>query len=262
MKNWARHQWITYSILFILLVLNFSQSLMVLIYDDLHIQTEQLRLWTILLYGLILFGSFPVIAVVIRLNQDDLQKLNIDKFYIILFIFAGLSGLYLLPYNFFAGIALIYLLYILFGGRVIFGVSDRAAPRTILATVGVCVGVVALKIGFLSHIAIIDLLGDKQSIRHALTESIPFAIYEEAVFRGMLYMFLRDLGLNETKTIYVQAVLFWAKHVNYLISAPLMFWVILPILSLIYGYIAIRSKSLTSSSIVHILYNTFVDVIK
>src|SRR5262245_5419739 len=103
----SRHQWVTYVILLILVVSNFCQSLMVLIYDDLHIQTEQLGFWKIILYGLILFGSFPIIAVVVRLNQDGLTTLNIDKFYIILLVFAGLSGLYFLPYNFFAGIALI-----------------------------------------------------------------------------------------------------------------------------------------------------------
>lgn len=73
-------------------------------------------------------------------------------------------------------------------------------------------------------------------------------------------MFLKDLGLSDSKAFYIQAFLFSIKHINYLFS-PLTFWVIVPILSLTLGYIVLRSKSLTPSTFVHVLYNAFVELI-
>jgi hypothetical protein len=255
MKTWTRSQYVTYVILLILLVIDISQSVLVLLYDDLRVQNEQVRHWAILLYGIILFGSFPIIAIVIRLNQDHLHKINIDKFYIALLVCAGLAGLYFLPYNIFSIIALFYLVFVLFSNRAKFGILDNTGFRMILIVVGVYVGILFLRIG-LGDAASIDLFQGQKSVRHLFLESIPFATYEEAVFRGILCMFLRDLGMTESKTNYTQAFLFWATHVNLLISSPLFFWVILPVLSLTYGYIAARSKSLAPSSIAHILYNS------
>lgn len=68
-------------------------------------------------------------------------------------------------------------------------------------------------------------------------------------------MFLKDLGLNESRIFYIQALVFWISHINYLFESPIFFWIILPIVSLTYGYVVYRSKSLTPSTIAHILYN-------
>src|SRR6185436_3601062 len=171
-----------YIILLILLVVNFSESLMVLIYDDLHIQTDELRLWTILLYGLILFGSFPLIMVVVRLNQDDLQKLNIDKFYVLMLITAGLIGLYSLPYNCFAGIAVIYAVYILFDNKIRSGIADPHTLRMILLIVGIFTGIVICI--SLANPMKADLLQSEQWMRKFVVETILISIYEEAVYRG------------------------------------------------------------------------------
>src|SRR5919109_895297 len=242
MKTWTKSQYVTYIILVIWLVIDILQSVLVLFYDDLRIQNAQIRYWAIGLYGIILFGSFPIIAVVIRLNRDHLQKLNIDKFYTVLLVYAGLAGLYFIPYNIFSILALFYLVVVLFSNKVKFGVLDNTGLRMILIIVGVYVGIVFLRIGF-GDVSSTALFRGPESVRQLFSESIPFAIYEEAVFRGMLCMFLRDLGMTESKTNYAQAFVFWVRHVNYLISSPVFFWVILPVISLTYGYIAARSRS-------------------
>ena len=263
MKTWTKNQIITHSILLILLVVDFSHSLLILIYDDLlspsvkDIYADRIEFWIIMLYGLILIGSFPIITLVIKLNQLQLEKLNIDKFFVVMLTTSGLIGLYSLPYNCLAGIALIYTVYILFDNKIRFGVADRHALRKFLLIVSVSTAILVFIVSFFANTKI-DLLNTEKSVRHFLLEAIPNSIHEEVVYRGMLYMFLRDLGMSESKTFYTQAVLFWISHINYLIESAVGFWITLPILSLILGYIAYRSKSITPSAIVHILYNALV----
>jgi membrane protease YdiL (CAAX protease family) len=260
MKTWTKQQALTHTILLILLIADFSQSLLVLIYDDLlspsvrEIYIDQFKFWIISLYWFILLG-IPLIVLVIRLNRDQLQKLNMDRLYVVMLITAGLIGLYVLPYNCFAIIAVIYVVYIVLDHKVKFGVFDSNTLRMILSVVGIFAGIMFF-ITSLSNTIRIDPNAE-QSLRAFLLESIPNSIYEEAVYRGMLYMFLKDLGMSEVKVICAQALLFWIKHINYLFASPVTFWIVLPILGLLLGYIVFRSKSLTPSTIAHVLYNAF-----
>jgi membrane protease YdiL (CAAX protease family) len=85
-------------------------------------------------------------------------------------------------------------------------------------------------------------------------------LYEEILFRGVLWMILRDRGYSETKILVVQAALFWLAHLN-LISRS-SFWVILPLFSLWLGFLVLRSKSLTPSTWVHFIYNLSVNLFR
>ena len=263
-KTWPKQQVLTHTILLMLLFVDFSQSLLVLIHDDLlnvsvkEVYIEQFKFWIICLYWFMLLG-IPLIILVIRLNRDQLQKLNIDKFYIVMLIIAGLLGLYTLPFNCFAVIAVIYAGYILSDNKVQFGVFDFNTLRMILVVAGAFAGIMFCTISLVSSIRIDPNAG--QSLRHFLLENIPNSIYEEAIYRGMLYMFLKDLGLSESKVLYVQAFIFWIKHINYLFAAPLSFWLFIPILGLTLGHITFRSKSLTPSIFAHVLYNAFAEFV-
>lgn len=265
MKTWTKYQTFSHAILLILLVVDLAQSLLILTYDDLLnpsakiIYGDQLKFWVIALYGVILFGSFPLIVLVIRLNQDRLQKLNMDKFYVVFLMASGLIVLYILPYNLFAVIALIYVVYAFFDNKVKFGTLNDNVLRMFLLTAIVYAGTMICTTGFFG--ATMVNLRVEQSLRRFTLELVPSSIYEEAVYRGMLYMFLKDLGVSETRTFFIQAFLFWIGHISYLLNSPLFFWVILPILSLMLGYLAIRSKSLTPSTIAHILYNTIAEFV-
>ena len=258
MKTWTKDQALTHGLLLLLLVFNFAQSLFVLAYGDLLSPTfksmyaDQLRFWGRILYGFLLFGSFPIIALVIKMNQDQLQKLNIDRFYVVLLIISGLLILSSSPLNCFVVIAAIYAVYILFGNQVKFSVMDPKALWITLLIIGLFAGITVYMAGFPLKIP------NAEAVRHFLLNVIPGTIYEEAVYRGMLYMFLMDVGVSKPKAFYIQAFLFWITHINYLFLLPFYFWIILPIHSLIYGYIAMRSKSLTASTFAHLLYNTLV----
>lgn len=80
--------------------------------------------------------------------------------------------------------------------------------------------------------------------------------FEEVLFRGALWAYVRSLGLNEQAAFCAQAILFWISHHNYLLfSHPYLFWISIPSLAILLGLIAWHSKSLTPSTISHFLYN-------
>ncbi len=262
MKTWTKNQALTYILLFALLLINFSRGLFVLIVGDLldpsveQIYRGQLRTLERILFSLQWWGSFPAIVFVIKLNRDQLQRLNIDRLFVFMLIVAALIQLYRYPYNFFAVIALIYAVYILFDRKAGFGVVDPNMFRIILLISVVFVGIIVFATGFPNAIKL--GIPNLELLDIFVFKVVPGSIYEEAIYRGILYMFLMDLEVSKSKAFYLQAFSFWIIHMGDLLALPSFFWLILPILSLIYGYIAMRSKSVTPSAFAHLLYNTWV----
>ncbi|RJP50847.1 MAG: CPBP family intramembrane metalloprotease [Anaerolineaceae bacterium] len=83
-------------------------------------------------------------------------------------------------------------------------------------------------------------------------------VFEEMLFRGMFWSFLRERNFGDGKILIIQAVVFWICHLN-LISRS-SFWFGLPLMSLWLGFLVKRYKSLTPSTITHFAYN-FISVI-
>jgi membrane protease YdiL (CAAX protease family) len=81
-------------------------------------------------------------------------------------------------------------------------------------------------------------------------------IYEELLFRGLLWMYLENLKLSGLKILFVQALLFWIVHLNS--TSRTFFWVLLPLLGLWLGFLVLRSKSLIPSISTHFVYNFIV----
>lgn len=81
-------------------------------------------------------------------------------------------------------------------------------------------------------------------------------IFEEVIFRGALWAYLRSHGISERVTFFVQAFLFWiAHHRTLLLGEQYFFWVATPCIAILLGLLAWRSKSLTPSTIGHFLFN-------
>ncbi|MBK9210305.1 MAG: CPBP family intramembrane metalloprotease [Anaerolineales bacterium] len=82
----------------------------------------------------------------------------------------------------------------------------------------------------------------------------PFVMVDEFLFRGFLWKLLRDFGFTENKIIYTQSFLFWSFHF-YL--EPIIFWIFLPLISILLGFLTSRAKSITPSIFLHLLHNVF-----
>lgn len=80
-------------------------------------------------------------------------------------------------------------------------------------------------------------------------------LVEEVIFRGLLWMYLEELGIPGIAIVIIQTLLFWGSHIYYMFSNPILFWFELPIASFLLGIIVWKYKSLTPSSVGHILFN-------
>ena len=87
-----------------------------------------------------------------------------------------------------------------------------------------------------------------------------FVAVEEIVFRGMLWLFLKGLNWSELKIIIFQAILFWLSHAYSTTIDPTFFWIIAPIAGVFLGIIVWRSKSITPSTIAHVLINVLLSL--
>lgn len=81
------------------------------------------------------------------------------------------------------------------------------------------------------------------------------AAYEEPIFRGFLWGYLRNLGWKHVWILFLQAALFSFGHLYYLGRLPFSFWVIVPVGGLAFGLAAWRSRSIATSMVTHGVMN-------
>jgi membrane protease YdiL (CAAX protease family) len=79
--------------------------------------------------------------------------------------------------------------------------------------------------------------------------------FEETVFRGFLWGYLREFKISEMEILFITSGIFWISHINYL-SHSWTFWIQLPIISLYLGFLAYKSKMSSPSIFAHAFYNT------
>lgn len=89
--------------------------------------------------------------------------------------------------------------------------------------------------------------------KNILAEMGATVIIEEAVFRGFLWGTLRNYKWQENKILIFQAFMFWISHLDHWNSLSML--VLLPIMSLLLGFLAKKSKSILPPIIVHAMYN-------
>ena len=169
MKTWTKRQYLTYILLFALLFVDFSRALFFLIVNDLldpsvvQIYTPQLRILVRYPNMFQWLGSFPIIIFILKLNRDRLQEMNIDRFFVLMLITAGLIPLYkypdIFPYNFFGVIALIYAVYILFDNTAKFAIVDRNSFLKTLLMIGTLAGLIFWINGFIYTVIVISMPG-------------------------------------------------------------------------------------------------------
>lgn len=87
------------------------------------------------------------------------------------------------------------------------------------------------------------------------------AVNEEPLFRGLLWGYLLDRGWSDRPIFLVQAILFWSAHFYRAIDQPYEWWVLIPVASLLFGWVAWRSRSITGSMIAHAIGNALPDAL-
>jgi membrane protease YdiL (CAAX protease family) len=80
-------------------------------------------------------------------------------------------------------------------------------------------------------------------------------VNEEPLFRGFLWGALRDQKWKDGWILIFQGVLFTSAHVYFASQYPFQFWVFIPAMGLLFGWLTLRSRSVTPSMLAHGLIN-------
>jgi membrane protease YdiL (CAAX protease family) len=217
----------------------------------------------------LLFGSntpnwyagiiYILTTAIVWLNRHRLTALNIDRPFIVALL---LSGVFYVIYliqsvGIFVGIAVGLIYWAYQNNQLVFKnpvPGSKGTGLLILLTV-----VLALVPVLLVRPKIntpLDFQIFITTFLAILVTQLATIIFEEVLFRGALWAYIRNLGISEQVAFYIVAILFWVSHYEYLsLSSPYFFWIALPILSILLGLISWRSKSITQSTIGHFLFN-------
>ncbi len=87
------------------------------------------------------------------------------------------------------------------------------------------------------------------------------ATYEEPLFRGFLWGYLRLLGWKDGAILWFQTGLFMLGHLYYLPSHLFSLLFIVPLGGIIFGLLAWRSRSIAPSMLAHAAANSFGDLV-
>lgn len=208
--------------------------------------------------------TFVLTSAVMWLNRHNLQRLNIDANFVTIFVVSGvfLSLLYLpVSLGIITGISTIVVFvswkkknFILENNRI------NYIELLLFLIVGLTPNIIYYLIFLTSNPEIVLHL-DGSMLIALYDSSLHVVIFEEVLYRGILWMLLKDLKLSDPKVIAIQSFAFWISHYYY-INEPLAFWLYIPWMSLLLGAVIWRSKSIASSTFVHFLYNVLMALLR
>jgi len=221
---------------------------------------------------------FALLALVIFLNKSDLANLNIDRTFISFYIFSatllsvwlGLSVLgsislgiafsewiWLALFGTITSLSTVFVVFLRRTKKLTFKINQSLPsllagsllgimPVLIFRFLCTTTGLTNFSQGFLASIKTVEILWNIVFILWGI-------VYEEMLFRGMIWAFLRERNCGNVKILIIQALLFWLCHLN--LVSTISFWFALPLISLWLGFLVLRYKSLIPSAMTHLVYN-------
>jgi membrane protease YdiL (CAAX protease family) len=192
--------------------------------------------------------SFVIAGVAICINLDNLKKINIDRFFLVLFAANGIifCRYYFWPAGWMGLLIFGYIAYMLLKNK--FENDTRPGFYRIIIILFIAF--------FLYWLYTITFIGKPliDAYINFVFLTLPGLLVEEVIFRGLFWMCLEELGWPSLAIVFAQALLFWVFHIYYMFSDPILFWLALPI-GIILGTLVLKYKSITPGSIAHILFN-------
>ncbi len=200
-----------------------------------------------------LFISYVLISTLLWVNRSNLHEINVDNFFIL--VFSALGAIYALltplAFGVCIGMAAILNVYVWLTSKRLYSTNEHNSTSIFIFLLTFLV--LDFAYFFLAHGARFSM-GGLNYIDAVFWTNPPIIAAEEFLFRGLLWKLLRDFGYAENKVIYIQAFLFWVFHF-YL--EPVIFWIFLPLISILFGYVVSRTKSISYSMILHFTHNIF-----
>jgi membrane protease YdiL (CAAX protease family) len=104
----------------------------------------------------------------------------------------------------------------------------------------------------------IDFLG--VIIKTTMPTFALIAVSEEILFRGFLWGYLKQIGLNSNTALILQGIIFWLIHIINLSFLP-AFLICIPLMTIILSILAKQTKQLFPSIISHTMYDVLVGLV-
>jgi membrane protease YdiL (CAAX protease family) len=218
-------------------------------------------------------GTYLIIAILIILKRDSLLDYNIGFYSLLIFLIAPaaellsyyvFSGTILLDSWIKIGISICLFITLLFNRPKL---NKRSVKEILLwlfiaVAVGICGGIL---LGVINKTQTSMYNPDRPSARylfHAFFLQLNnAAIIEEPLLRGFLWGLLRNLHWKEYWILLFQTTLFMLGHLFYLGFNNFNFWIVIPVVGLILGLVAWRSRSIGTSMIMHGLINSVANIV-
>jgi membrane protease YdiL (CAAX protease family) len=261
MKTYTKRQIATYIILLLLLIIRISNGEILLNFAYLlHISFPPT--WAASLvavhdcaYYLWTYWSFVAVGIVIVVNRDNLKDVNVDVYFLVIFICCGLaySRYYFLPSGWLA-VVISVAMAILYIRRI----HNLEKPNPNMGWIFLILTIIFILSLLLARTTFTN--ANLHMAIHTFVIETPLIALEEVVFRGLLWNFLDSLNWSAPKTIISQAILFWLSHAYFMFISPIFFWFVVPITGIILGILVWRFKSITPSMVVHIFINLYFTV--
>lgn len=90
------------------------------------------------------------------------------------------------------------------------------------------------------------------ALREIIYQLSYVTIFEEVIFRGLIWGFLIQAGWSDNKVFWVQAILFWMLHIT---KTPLTFIITIPLITILFSALAKYSKQVFPGIIAHTILN-------
>ena len=204
--------------------------------------------------------AYILTASIVWLNRHRLAALNIDRPFMVVLILGGIFYvLHPTPNNVgvLVGIVAGLILWAYFNNHFVFK-SPVPYPKGTGWLILLTVPLALIPVLFIHSILKTPLSFEifLETFIGGLMSYLALNVFEEVVFRGALWAYLRGLGVNERTAFYLQAFLFWiAHHWALLTKSWYSFFVVIPCITILLGLLAWRSKSLAPSTAAHFLFN-------
>lgn len=224
--------------------------------------------WPEWAYAFYLLCTYLIIALLIYVERDHLSDFNIDGLTLAIYLIFGslfrllhVADMALLCFSGMAFIAIaLWLSLALRKSKVRVGWNLKAS-WWIFVGILITEGLQAPVITFYSAFGVINhsLAFSVETLRlfgtFFLDQLANVAVEEELIFRGFLCGYLHNLGWRVRTILLFQAVLFTLFHFAVIANNPWFFWPHLFGVSLVWGFIAWKSRSVAPSLISHALGN-------
>ena len=223
------------------------------------------RIWGEYGFYYFTFISLAFLIFVIWLNKENFQLLNIDKPFLWLFLVTIILLFWYFHSSWLGillGASVVYLFFLVRTHK--FDLGKHDANGKLSTFVYLAIGIIPIfVIGVLSN-AFSNVQAFLQvgieDVTWIITTRLWYAVFEELLFRGMLWMALKNFQITDKNILIIQALFFWIAHLGKV--SWLSFWLSVPLVSVWLGFLVMRSKSLTSSTVTHLAYNLTIYLMK